>query len=539
MKTQKILIKIITLLTIITTIKTLEEEFNSSGEEKDDQLNLSSICNQELIESYHLFPFEENGKEIKNPICPYIKNDCCALSSQKMIQNLWGKISQPRLQRQLTRNLSEIEKILNHMKNILNLYKNNILPKKEKYSAECLTSIDLMSEFVDENLSEKFEFFYEEIKEKFDILYKFKKQFYCTLCDSENQNYFKIYDKFIYFDLEFCHKFSEDFKNISWFLNYELIKYFQTIRNYILCYRDRNYLLIQNLYKFVLDRKELKDIAECRDNHQCLDFCNRYDFTDLPDIFIGKIDQLEQMSTFLEENKADDRGFIKKFDSENPEEGEEGEEGAEGETKNEVDFEGTEKVDFFKDASTKKSLNSLEEIQWEFYKNSFDLHRKRSIKKQMLVIREKVKKEFSDITLYQNFLTINEPKLNLETFHIKFQSSGINFYTHFNKEKLFTVNSFLDLYIDGDIDNTINELKDMNETDILDKIVDTTKLIKEGKEGPEDMQKFLENKIFDEMEGDKNYLVEDPFVEKSGDQEIVESGSIFGVFFFLVFFTFN
>lgn len=519
-------LKTILILTLLKTLTTAQSSDSSSTESPED-LNLSSLCNSELIESYRLYP-STTSENPKNFICPYIKNDCCSISSQKMAQNLWAKISQPRLQRKLTRNLSEIEKVLKFMKNILGLFERNILPKKEKYSAECLTSVDLMGEFVKQNLEEKLDFFFEEIKEKFDVLYKFKKQFYCNICDYGNQEFFMVYDKVISFDLEFCTKFAMDFKDIAWFLNYELIKYFQTIRNYILCYRDRNYLLIQNLYKFILDRTDLKDIVECRDNNQCLNFCNKYSLMELPDIFIGKMDQLEQMSIFLEENKADDRGFLK---------AEELEEGKEEEN-TEVD-DTIEKVDFFKDESAKKSMNSLEEVQWEFYKNSFDLHRKRSIKKQMLNIREKVKKEFSDLTLYQNFLTINEPKINLEAFHIKYKTKGLNLYKNFNKEKLFQVNSFLTLYKDGDVDNTINELKDMNETEILDKIVDTTKLIKEGKEGPEDIQKFLENKIFGDLEGDKHYLVEDPYLDKSGDEEILEGGlrmivflGFFGVFFF-------
>ena len=40
------------------------------------------------------------------------------------------------------------------MKTIMSLYRNNVLPETEKYSAECLTAMDDMAEYEDINLEE-------------------------------------------------------------------------------------------------------------------------------------------------------------------------------------------------------------------------------------------------------------------------------------------------------------------------------------------------------------------------------------------------
>lgn len=69
------------------------------------------------------------------------------------------------------------------MKDLLGLFENAFLPLNEKYSAECLTSMDDMTVFVNTNLSEKLDEMYEAIKKKFNLQYKFKKQFYCNICN--------------------------------------------------------------------------------------------------------------------------------------------------------------------------------------------------------------------------------------------------------------------------------------------------------------------------------------------------------------------
>lgn len=97
------------------------------------------------------------------------------MSSQKLIQILWGRISKPRLQRTLTRHLHHIEKIIAYIKDLLKLFETNFLPLSEKYSAECLTSMDQMTQYLESNLPKKLDGIYEDIKKKFELLYKFKK----------------------------------------------------------------------------------------------------------------------------------------------------------------------------------------------------------------------------------------------------------------------------------------------------------------------------------------------------------------------------
>lgn len=58
------------------------------------------------------------------------------------------------------------------MKDLLGLFQTSFLPLSEKYSAECLTSMDEMTEYLESNLGERLDKMYEEIKEKYNILYK-------------------------------------------------------------------------------------------------------------------------------------------------------------------------------------------------------------------------------------------------------------------------------------------------------------------------------------------------------------------------------
>ena len=55
------------------------------------------------------------------------------------------------------------------MKDLLGLFENSFLPMNEKYSAECLTSMDDMTVFVNTNLSETLDEMYENIKKKFNL----------------------------------------------------------------------------------------------------------------------------------------------------------------------------------------------------------------------------------------------------------------------------------------------------------------------------------------------------------------------------------
>ena len=259
-------------------------------------------CNLELIHAYKMFPFNNETENYLNYLCPYVFNDCCSFNSQKMIQVLWIRISQPRLQRVLTKHLFHIESIINHLKEVLHLFEVNELPEHEKYSAECLESLSDMRQYIDKNLQEKLDFFYENIKKGFNVLYKFKKQFYCQICNQDNHDFYNLFDKQIYYSKEFCAALSADFKDISWFLNYELVKYYETIRNYILCYKEKNYLLTADLYKFKENTDELSKIAKCRIKNECEEFCNNYSTTDLPEFFIGKENKLERTGKMVSEN---------------------------------------------------------------------------------------------------------------------------------------------------------------------------------------------------------------------------------------------
>lgn len=66
-------------------------------------------------------------------------------------------------------------------------------------------------------------------------------------------------------DEKFCPIFEVEFKDVAWFLNFEIIKHFETFRNYVLCYKERNFLMIDDIYKFVFDREVLKNISDCRE----------------------------------------------------------------------------------------------------------------------------------------------------------------------------------------------------------------------------------------------------------------------------------
>lgn len=61
------------------------------------------------------------------------------------------------------------------MKNLLKLFENNFLPLNEKYSAECLTSMDDMTKFLKDDIGSYLDKMYERVKKKFNKLYKFKK----------------------------------------------------------------------------------------------------------------------------------------------------------------------------------------------------------------------------------------------------------------------------------------------------------------------------------------------------------------------------
>ena len=60
--------------------------------------------------------------------------------------------------------------------------------------------------------------------------------------------------------------------------------------------------MMSDLYKFKKDRVLLNDLERCRHDEVCIDFCNRYEFSKLPDAFIGKKEWLKEMHDFLDAN---------------------------------------------------------------------------------------------------------------------------------------------------------------------------------------------------------------------------------------------
>jgi hypothetical protein len=459
---------------------------------------LESSCSEELVINYRLYPFENSEIKHENYICPYIKNDCCAFSSQKLIQILWAKLSNPRIQRVLTRNLHHIEVIIKNIQAVLALYENNELPPSEKYSAECLTSLEDMKEFVDGKLHDKLTQMFEDIKLKFSLLYEFKKQFFCHICDQAMHPFLRLFDKQTVYSFQFCNNFSVDFKDVAWFLNYEIIKYFETVRKYIYCYKEKNFLLVEDVQKFEYKRRELKAVSDCRDNDDCQIFCQYYSIGGLHHIFIGDIVDLKKMSTFLEDNKADNRGFIEKIDD-----------------KDKVFSEKPDisKIDFFQEDGPAGIKKDIEDIQLDFYEHTYKMYRKKEIKKKMNFIKSKVKEEFEDKLLYQYFIPINDSSVDLDEFQLILREEGINPYLNWENVDMYIINANLTLY-DNPVSNAVADLLDLNKTNIVDKMFNTGKLMKEdGNE--KDIRDYIQSKVFRKSEESKFFMIENPYVDIS------------------------
>lgn len=508
-------------------------------EEKDKD---TPTCNPEFIHSYHLYLITDREENHKNFLCPYIKKDCCSFQSQKMIQALWKRISEPRLQRVLTRNLFHVESIITSMKQVIELFTQTKLPAHAKYSAECLESIQELTEYVDQGVVEKFNLMFMLIKKGFNNLYKFKKQFYCAICDQDNVENIDLGNKLIFFSEEFCTSLSKDYKDISWFLNYELKNYFTTIRNYVLCYRDKNYLLAKNLYEFRNNHDMITTMAKCRDAQDCRSYCEGYSFTTLQEMFIGQYEQLAAMKEFLDLNKPDNRGFFDKQEILNEDEELQHAKDNEEADRNDERYNkaveaatggntnGGVKKDFYKDGK------AVEAVQWDFFKKSFDMHKQRMIRKKMAIIRAKIETEFQPINLKENFLTVKDAKHNLINFLTKIGPKGMNPYDRLDKENIYVVNANL-TFFNIDISNTVNELLNLNETDTLKKMVNVTKLMGDDKVATDNMQKYVESKIFKNMTESKFSMVENPYIDIKDSQSIWKS--IFKVLGGVVVFIFS
>ena len=115
----------------------------------------------------------------------------------------------------------------------------------------------------------------------------------------------------------------------------------------------------------------------------------------------------------------------------------------------------------------------------------------------MRKIRERVEKEFSKENVHQLFLTVNDSKIDLDNFHVNLEKKGLNPYELLDKEELYRVNANLTFYAE-DISNAVPELLNLNETDIIKKLVNVSKLISEDNKNKTDFERFIEAKVFGE-----------------------------------------
>jgi hypothetical protein len=476
----------------------LEQEMEDLRIKQEHANRPESTCNDELIHSYRLFPRKDITDDQVNFICPYIKgkDDCCQKNSQNMIQILWGRISKPRLERELTYHLEAIETIINDMKDVMKLFVEGELPQHTEYSAECLDSVNKMSQLHEENFFDSMDYMYNYIKVAFERLFKFKKSFYCFVCDRRNHEYVKVFDKQLIMSNSFCQSLSTDYKDLVYFLNFQLIKQFQTIRNFVLCYREKNYLLVKDVYKFKFDKVEMKKITDCMFENQCSDFCGEYSLTLLKEFFIGKREWLDQMRKFMEANKVDDQGFFDEADVEK-----------EDETVKEHEVEEEmKKMEFFKPEN-----RTVDQVQWDFWREMFDISKEKMTQKKMASIKRKMKREFDEDMVFQNFINMNKAKIRLDVFNLRNDDYGINLYDHLDMEELYKTNSQLTFFMKP-LNNTVGDLLNLDETVILKQMVTVSKYIKD-KEQPKDMVKYIESKIFDMDKAKSNHLIKDPYIQ--------------------------
>ena len=481
----------------------LEQELLEVKEKEEHLRRPQSTCNSELIHSYRLFPRKDITSDQRNFLCPYItpENDCCEYNSQNMIQVLWGRISKPRFEREMTYHLSAIESILEDMKSIMSLFLEGQLPQHTEYSAECLDAVNEMDLLHKDNFKENTENFYELIKLGFERLYKFKKTFYCFLCNRANHEYINVFDKQIIMSNQFCFALAADYKDIVYYLNYQLIKQFQTVRNFVLCYREKNYLLVKDVYKFKFDKMEMKIINDCVFQNDCNEFCEKFKPSTLSEFFIGKKEWLQEMRHFLELNKVSNNGFLEEVESK---------EDLPPEELKELEIEEEmKKMEFFKPEN-----RTIDEVQWDFWREMFDISKRKMTQKKMASIKRKMKREFDEDMVYQFFINANKAKINLDKYDIRPSNYGINLYEFLEKEDLYKVNAQLNFYAKP-LDNTVGELLNMDETSILEHMITVSRYIKDN-EQPEDMVKYIESKIFKNENYEVQNMIQDPYIKKMG-----------------------
>lgn len=73
----------------------------------------------------------------------------------------------------------------------------------------------------------------------------------------------------------------------------------------------------------------------------------------------------------------------------------------------------------------------------------------------------KVDKDFDEKAVHQNFLTMNNSKIDLDIFEVKMKPIGYNPYDFLDFEDLYKVNANLTFY-EKPLDNVVQELIDLN-----------------------------------------------------------------------------
>lgn len=480
-------------------------------------------CTHELVHSYRLYPAKDDTLHDPFYLCPHVEHDCCSFDSQKMIQILWIRISQPRLQRLLTHHLGSLEFISNSIKAILNVFGKTKLPASKKYSAECLQTIDDMQQLIDMDLAAVLDRKFEEVKIAYNNLYKFKRQFYCDICNRDSHPFFNLVNKRVDFSIGFCQKFSADYVPIAHFLNFDLIRYFTMIKNYVQCYSSKNYLFLPSLDDFKVPSEDRLAIENCREKLVCAPFCQRYSITDLPDIFVGNKENFDRMVFFLKHHKPDSRGYfisepdyVQHYnemllqehlenlrDNNKPVNSDE-----ESKLNAKIYFEQQNlKRDF-----TPGKASEIEAAMMELYKNSFEFFRTKFVRNKMSQIKKRVAEEYNDRQMRQNFLNINDAAINLEEYRTRLMPHGLDPYLNLDKEKMYTTNANLTLFT-KEISNTVADLLYLNETKIMDQIVDTGKLMQTDADAKEAVSSFIKSKIFDKESDSHTFIIENPYID--------------------------
>lgn len=494
----------------------------AAGQSAGDETATDS-CTADLVHSYRLYPSKDVRLTDPFYICPFVEKSCCSFDSQKMIQILWIRISQPRLQRILTHSLSSLEFIISSLKGIMGVYGRNRLPKNKKYSAECLQSLDDMQELIDANLGATLDEMFEQVKLGFNDLYKFKRQFYCDICNQANHGFFNVVNKRVDFSVSFCQKFAEDFVPISAFLTFDLIRHFKTVKNYVQCYTSKNFLFLPSLDDFRVAGEDKFVIDQCRDKRVCAPFCQRYSLTDLPDILVGNKDNYDRMVFFLKHHKPDPSGYftsepdyVKKYNEMLLQEHLENLRDA----GRPVDAEDENKLNakmFFEQQNLKReakpgNAQEIEKAMMDLYKNSFEFFRTKFVQAKMKQIKARIAEEYDDKMVRQNFLVTNDAAINLDEYRVRLMQDGLDPYLLLDQEKMYITNANLTLFT-KEITNTVADLLYLNETKIMDQMVETGKLMQTNGQAKEAVASFIKSKIFEKEAESQNYLVENPYLD--------------------------